>query len=139
MRGSVIAALFACLLSHASSTLVVPAIFRDGCVLQTNAEYGARSRVYGHATPAASVTVALASGNLTTFAGPDGSWTVTLNPLGEGEMVDFTISTDEGESIDIKGCVAGDVYLCGGQRCAPAGSRRAGAPPKRTPPAALRK
>lgn len=119
----------ACLLSLSRSTLVVPAIFRDGCVLQTNAEYGARSRIYGHATPAASVTVALKSGNLTTFAGADGSWTVTLNPLGEGETVDFTISTDEGESIAVKDCVVGDVYLCGGQRCA-RWERRTRAPPK---------
>jgi len=118
------AALAAAAASAASAKLLVPAIFQDNCVLQTNAEYGARSRVYGRATPGVGVAVSLARANLTTTAGADGAWAVTLNPLPEGEAVDFVISTDEGEAVAIKGCVAGDVYLCGGQRCV-AGSARA--------------
>ena len=102
-------------LSVASAKLLVPSIFADGCVLQTNAEYGARSRVYGRATPGVGVAVALAAANYTTTAGADGAWAITLDPLAEGVAVDFTISTDEGESVAIRGCVAGDVYLCGGQ------------------------
>ena len=115
MRTAALALLAACALPRSWAKLVVPALFQDGCVLQTNAEYGARSRVYGRATPGAAVAVALGPSNYSAIAGADGAWAVTLNPLGEGEAVDFVISTDEGESVAVKGCVAGDVYLCGGQ------------------------
>lgn len=112
MRASI---LLAATLASTTGKLLVPAIFQDGCVLQTNAEYGARSRIYGHATPGAAVAVAIGNANLTTTAAADGAWAVTLNPLGVGESVDFTVTTDEGESVAVKGCVGGDVYLCGGQ------------------------
>ena len=73
----------------ARAFLLVPSIFSDGCVLQTNAEYGARSYVYGWASPGDAVAVSLTvSGggrvlqNLsTTASAQDGAWSVTLNPL----------------------------------------------------------
>ncbi len=113
MRAATLA-LFAAL-QLAESKLIIPALFQDRCVLQTNMEYGARSRVYGHATPFAAVAVALGPSNYSTTAGADGAWAVTLDPLHPGRVVDFVISTDEGESVAVKNCVAGDVYLCGGQ------------------------
>jgi sialate O-acetylesterase len=104
---------------------VVPSIFSDGCVLQTNAEYGARSYVFGYASSGDAVRVVLrASGaggatmqNLTTFAGGGGAFSVTLDPLSVSAPPFDIVVSDEttGERHVAAGCVVGDVYVCSGQ------------------------
>ena len=108
----------------ARAFLLVPSIFSDGCVLQTNAEYGARSYVYGWASPGDAVAVSLTvSGggrvlqNLsTTASAQDGAWSVTLNPLAYTmPPFDIAVTAASGGEHAARGCVAGDVYVCGGQ------------------------
>ena len=107
---------------RARAALVVPSIFSDGCVLQTNAEYGARSYVFGYAAAGDAVRVALVSGgatlqNLSTAAGAGGAWSVTLNPLSVSTPPFDIVVADEttGERHVAAGCVVGDVYVCSGQ------------------------
>ena len=104
----------------ADAIVRVPSIFSDGCVMQTNAEYGARSFVYGTAVPGETVIVAFtrkgAESNFSAIADARGAWIVTLNPLSEMPF-DLRISgTESTNVIHVNGCVGGDVYLCGGQR-----------------------
>jgi hypothetical protein len=103
-----------------SSTLILPQIFSENCVLQTNAEYGARSSIYGYSDPQELITVYLrSSANKGIVSGPynvtsdgEGSWQVTLNPLGEAmEAFDIVVLTNSGESFIASSCVAGDVYI----------------------------
>ena len=73
----------------ASALVSVPSVFSDGCVLQTNAEYGARSYVYGLADPSEQVflNVEARGASTTSYAAvaePSGSWRITLNPVGQG-------------------------------------------------------
>lgn len=97
--------------SVAHSLLQLPSIFSDGCVFQTNNQYGARSRVYGTATPGAVVSVALLGTNYSTISSTDGSWAITTNPLRDtGDDFDFSVSTDQGDIQYFKGCTVGDVY-----------------------------
>lgn len=114
--------------SVAQSLLDLPAIFSDGCVLQTNNQYGARSRVYGTATPGAVISVELLNTNYTTIASRDGSWAVTTNPLRDtGDDFDFTVRSDEGVVKTFRGCTVGDVYVCSGQSNVRTHTRRTGA------------
>ena len=92
--------------------------------MQSNVEYGARSFVFGVATPLDSVTVALVvqgskevQTNTTVFAGTDGHWSISVNPLkpSEGDLLDLSVITGSGDTHVALGCGVGDVYLCGGQ------------------------
>ena len=117
-------AIFATLCLLADAVLVVPSVFGDGCVLQTNAEYGARSSIYGWANPTETVTVVLSNsasgkpiGNYSAIAdASSGEWAVTLNPLREDlPAFDVTITTASGGHHVAHACVVGDVYVCSGQ------------------------
>ena len=113
----------ALLFTLTQSKLIMSSIFSHSCILQTNAEYGARSFVYGVASPLDSVTVLLTieqSGkthtNITILAAADGKFSVTLNPLSESlGLIDLTVTTGSGDVHKSLGCEVGDVYLCGGQ------------------------
>jgi hypothetical protein len=103
-----------------SSSLVLPQIFSDNCVLQTNAEYGERSSVYGYSDPNEFITVFLRSSETKkVISGPynvsadiNGSWQVTLNPLGDAmPAFDIVVLTDSGDSFTANNCFAGDVYI----------------------------
>ena len=100
--------------------LKLPSIFSDGCVLQTREEYGARSYVYGHGVVGETVTLEFLGGshpsNFSAVVDATAFWIVTLNPLGESAF-DFRVSGSVSTNVvSVKGCVGGDVYLCGGQR-----------------------
>jgi len=106
--------------SIVKSTLILPQIFSDNCVLQTNAEYGARSSIYGYSDPQELITVYLrssttkgiVSGPYNITSDKEGSWQVTLNPLGEAMAAfDIVVLTNSGESFIASSCVAGDVYI----------------------------
>ena len=108
-------------LAAARAAIRLPSIFSDGCVLQTNHEYGARSYVYGRAVPGELVTVRTrfprATTNYAATADSNGKFIVTLNPLAvDGQFFDILVSGSKSDNtVTAKGCQAGDVYLCGGQ------------------------
>jgi hypothetical protein len=108
----------------ARAELVVPQVFSDGCVLQTNAEYGARSYVFGSAIAGDAIAVSLRSNstgnvfaNFSVRAGADGTWGVTLNPLSASLSAFDVVIDDEttGEQVVASNCLAGDVYVASGQ------------------------
>ena len=113
------------LFTHAVSvraTIRLPSLFSDGCILQTNHEYGARSYVYGSALPGELVTVRIAFPGATTnyTAAADaasGSFIVTLNPLAvTGDAFDILVTGERSpNTVVARGCQAGDVFVCGGQ------------------------
>jgi len=109
----------------ALAALELAQVFADGCVLQTNAEYGARSVVFGYAAAGDAVSVELLDSATqrplgapyNTTAAADGSFQVTLNPLAES-LAPFDLRVADlatGELVVARGCVAGDVYVASGQ------------------------
>ena len=118
--------LLCCLAASARAALVVPQVFSDGCVLQTNAEYGARSFIFGAASPGDAIVVELRDsashqplgGNYSTVAdATEGAWRVTLNPLSDAMAPFDIVVSDEttGEQHVASGCLAGDIYVNSGQ------------------------
>jgi hypothetical protein len=118
--------LLCCLAASARAALVVPQVFSDGCVLQTNAEYGARSFIFGAASPGDAIVVELRDsashqplgGNYSTVAdAAEGAWRVTLNPLSDAMAPFDIVVSDEttGEQHVASGCLAGDIYVNSGQ------------------------
>jgi len=110
--------LLALFLAGASATLRLPSIFSDGCILQTNHEYGARSYVYGTGEPGEQVTVTLGATKYSATAdAASGYFIVTLDPLGvTGDFFDIHVSGSRSRNVVVaRGCQAGDVYVCGGQ------------------------
>ena len=109
----------------ARAALELAQVFADGCVLQTNAEYGARAVVFGYASAGDAVSVELLDAATqrplgapyNTSAAADGSFQVTLNPLSDA-LPPFDVRVADlttGELAVARGCVAGDVYLISGQ------------------------
>lgn len=93
------AALFSLLPALASALLQLPSVFSDGCILQTNHEYGARSFVYGTGEPGEAVLVSVSAAapphvaaNYSTTADATGYFIVTLNPLAVGESFDIIVT-----------------------------------------------
>eukprot|EP00041_Stephanoeca_diplocostata_P036427 m.1331336 g.1331336 ORF g.1331336 m.1331336 type:complete len:916 (+) comp24863_c1_seq1:65-2812(+) len=93
----------------------LPAWFSDGVVLQTNAEYGARSFINGLASPGESVSVAV-SGGVTYQAVADaaGTWVVEVRAHGSGPCT-VTVSGENGPSVTAHDVQFGDVFFCSGQ------------------------
>jgi hypothetical protein len=87
-------------------------LFSHGTVLQ---RAPLASRIWGHSTPGASVTVTLLELVLTTNSSEDdGSWLLELPPLEAQAAVDLAVSSLD-ERIDVSVDI-GDVFLCSGAR-----------------------
>jgi hypothetical protein len=86
-------------------------------VLQTNAEYGARSFLSGKADPNEKVTITGGAGNYAATADDSGDWKVMLNPQHTGHTMTVTVKGETGDPSVADNCVAGDVYFCSGQVC----------------------
>lgn len=70
-------------------------------------------KIWGRADKGEKISITLKDQKAKTVAGKDGSWTVTLNPLGAGGPYEMKI---EGKnSITLSNLLIGDVYLCSGQ------------------------
>ena len=107
------------LLAHGADAAVrLPAWFGDGMVLQTNAEYGARSFLSGKADPNEKVTITGGAGNYATQASASGDWKVMLNPQHTGHTMTITIAGETGNASVASNVVAGDVFFCSGQSSA---------------------
>ena len=117
--------LFSTLIVYSYCLVIVPSLFRDGCVLQTSDEGGAPARVYGDAAVGEVVHVA---GTIDSGGTPDedtatsdarGQWAVQLKPLAVSDgAFSLTIRgtvAPVAPPIIARNCVAGDVIVAGGQ------------------------
>lgn len=87
----------------------VPAIFGDNMVLQR----GQPLPVWGWDDPGVQVTVSVGGAGVTTVAGGDGTWRVTLPPLEAGGP--YTLTVQGSSVITASNVLAGEVWLCSGQ------------------------
>ncbi len=94
----------------ARADVKLPAIFSDHMVLQ--ADKGAA--VWGWATPAEKVTVAIAGQRKSTEAGPDGKWSLRLDPLKPTAKA-LTITARGKNTVTINDVLIGEVWLASGQ------------------------
>jgi sialate O-acetylesterase len=100
---------FASGFSAARGDVKLPAIFGSHMVLQQ----GLSDRVWGTADAGEEVTVALAGQKKTAQAGPDGKWSVTLDPLGAGGP--YTMTIKGRNEIKLDDVLVGEVWVCAGQ------------------------
>lgn len=93
----------------------MPRWFSDGMVLQTNAEYGARSFLNGIAKPGESVSITGDAGNYEVVADSNGEWVVMINPGAPHKQGTITVQGEDGEAVTASDVQSGDVFYCGGQ------------------------
>merc|ERR1719265_19127 len=84
-------------------------------VLQTQAEYGARSFLNGIANPGETVTVSGSAGSYSTVANHNGEWTVMINPGQPHGIGTITVQGEDGDSVTASNVTSGDVFFCSGQ------------------------
>lgn len=90
--------------------LRMPELYTDNMVLQRDCPLTVR----GEANAGEKVTVAIAGQKLTTKAGTDGKWSVTLKPLKAGGPYTLKVSSGK-QSLTYKNVLVGEVWLCSGQ------------------------
>ncbi|MFA4944818.1 MAG: sialate O-acetylesterase [Lentisphaeria bacterium] len=107
-----IPALLAAITLQAGAAVQLPAFFSDHMVLQT----GRPVPVWGKADPGEKVTVAIGGQSKTAEAGPDGKWSVALDPLPPGGPLTLTVQGGgEARARTIRDVLVGEVWLCSGQ------------------------
>jgi sialate O-acetylesterase len=94
----------------ARAEVKLPAIFSDHMVLQ--ADKGAA--VWGWAKPAEKVTVSIAGQTKSVEAGPDGKWTLRLDPLKTSSQTQ-TLTVRGTNTLTINDVLIGEVWLASGQ------------------------
>ena len=102
------AELFAC--GFTTAEVRLPKVFGSNMVVQR----GQPVRVWGECTPNANVRVSLGAQQVTANAGADGSWQVSLNPVGLGGPYTLTAMADGG-TMTLTNVLCGDLWLCSGQ------------------------
>ena len=90
--------------------LKLPAIISDHMVLQQKQA----NPVWGWDTPGAKVTVTFAGQTQTATAGPDGRWTVKLQPVAANATAQ-TLTIAGSSKREIKDVLVGEVWMCSGQ------------------------
>lgn len=86
-------------------------LMTDGMVLQR----GINIVISGKGTAGAELKLQFGNQTKTTLVGPDGDWTVAIEPLAAStKPAELTITADE-SSIVLRDVVVGDVWLCSGQ------------------------
>jgi sialate O-acetylesterase len=91
--------------------LKLPAIIGDHMVLQQKQA----DPIWGWDKPGATITVTFAGQSKTAQAGPDGKWTVTLDPVPANDKPQ-TIKIEDGtQTIEIQDVLVGEVWMCSGQ------------------------
>ena len=95
--------------SVARGEVRLPAIFGDNMVLQRNFA----TPIWGTASPNQSITLTIAGQTKQATAGPDGKWSIKLDPTKEGGPYELTVSGPT--SITYKNVLFGDVWICSGQ------------------------
>jgi len=98
----------------ASAAVRLPALIADNMVLQREQPLP----IWGWATAGEEVTVSIAGQKLTTKAGDDGRWKVTLDKLDVVPVaapLEMTIEGSSGTAIKLKNILVGEVWVCSGQ------------------------
>ncbi len=91
--------------------LSLPAIYTDNMVIQR----GKYFTVCGKANACAKVKVRLGKQKRTEYAAADGTWRCSFNPM-EADGKSYTLTVEsEGETLEFKNIVVGEVWLCSGQ------------------------
>ncbi len=85
-------------------------VFQDHLVLQREQPV----RVWGHTTPGATVTIALADAHVTARADAQGHWQTELPAMSAGGPHTLTASTSTATQT-VSDVLIGDVWLCSGQ------------------------
>jgi sialate O-acetylesterase len=94
-----------------AAELTVSPIFRTGMVLQREAPVS----VFGTATPGTNVTVQLGAQAVSTAAGADGKWQITLAAMAASSLA-TTMTVSAGTSqVSFSDVQVGEVWLCSGQ------------------------
>jgi len=96
--------------SGAAAEIRMPAVFGDNMVLQRDLPVP----VWGTAEAGEEVTVGFADQRLTATADDRGSWMVTLKPL-KTSKTEQTMTVRGSNTIQLKGVLVGEVWLCSGQ------------------------
>ena len=100
----------------AEAVVQMPAWISDNMVLQTNHEYGTRSRLNGLADPGEAVTVVDCGVTYHVTADAAGEWVVVLTPCYATTERNLTISgSAANDTTTIQGVLEGEVYFCSGQ------------------------
>ncbi|MDE2134699.1 MAG: beta galactosidase jelly roll domain-containing protein [Alphaproteobacteria bacterium] len=87
------------------------AMFQDHVVLQRDKPI----RIWGHATPGATVTLSIAQASVRAQADGTGRWQAALPAMEAGGPYTLTVNTDSGSSQTVNDVLVGDVWLCSGQ------------------------
>jgi sialate O-acetylesterase len=103
------AALVASAARPARADVKLPAIFGSHMVLQQNQ----KDKVWGWAGPGEEITVSILDQDKTTKAGPDGKWSVTLDPIPAGGPHTMTVAGEN--TITLNDVLVGEVWICSGQ------------------------
>jgi sialate O-acetylesterase len=76
-------------------------------------QQGLKDKVWGTAEPGEAVTVTIDNQTKSTKAGPDGNWSVTLDPLAVGGPHTMTVKGKN--TITFEDVLVGEVWICSGQ------------------------
>jgi sialate O-acetylesterase len=107
----ILAPFFITALAHLAGAAVSPAVvFTDHMVLQR----GLPVPVWGKAAPAEEFTVSFGGQTVSTKAGKDGSWSVSLAPL-EASFEPRTMTLRGPNTVELRDVLVGEVWLCSGQ------------------------
>lgn len=96
--------------AQAAETPLLHPLFQDHAVLQRDQTIP----VWGHATPGATVSVALARQTATTRADAGGHWRTSLPPIPAGGPYELTVKAGQASQV-VRDVQLGDVWLCAGQ------------------------
>src|SRR5690348_14835036 len=108
--------LFCCFVSALTGMCVpglaaikLPAVISDHMMLQRDQPVP----IWGWAAPGETVTVSINAQKKSVTAGPDGRWTVKLDPLPAGGPCEMTVNGSN--TVVVKDILVGEVWLCAGQ------------------------
>jgi sialate O-acetylesterase len=98
----------------ASAEVKLPSVIGSNMVLQQ----GASLPIWGWAESGETVTVSIAGQTVSTKAGDDSRWQVTLNKLEatpEDKPLEMIIKGSSGDEVTLRNVLVGEVWLCSGQ------------------------
>lgn len=94
----------------ARAEIKLPSIFGPHMVLQRDQ----KDKVWGTAEPGERVVVAVAGQEKATQAGPDGKWSVVLDPIPAGGPHSLSVSGKK-DTVVLDDVLVGEVWICSGQ------------------------
>lgn len=110
VRTAFLSLLFGVLLAPLNAEVTLPKIIQDHMILQQ----GGSNRIWGTASPNETVTVSFAGQTVSSTAGADGEWEVTLAPV-KASSKSYELTVKGGNTIVIKDVLVGEVWLASGQ------------------------